>query len=275
MCIYIYTCVCRLTPNLAWGRVRDKVAPLPMHERVQKTLGLWWPTIRRSRDGLGFLAPRRAAVGPSVMWSCVESQGWLFSEGCTPSTGLRPIWSGQKHVFKGGSACLHLWLLWPWIFSEREPPVFGTVLPPIIERFVEKTFRGKKTFVINWGFNLPCLSRFPDFLSSVSLFLRMRVNNWNWKWNKTKHWHPCIYRRTCKIHEEKNQLKCQNRTWKLIAIPGVWRKSMLRVYECVFCSISLLSVYMCVRIPLCSRSIAGVPSSRALPHFPPHTTCAF
>jgi len=29
--------------------------------------------------------------------------------------------------------------------------------------------------------------------------------------------------------------------------------SMLRVYECVFCSISLLSVYVCVRMPLSSR----------------------
>jgi len=88
-----------------------------------------------------------------------------------------------------------------------------------------------------------------------------------------KNRHPCIYRRTCKIHKEKNQLKCQDRTWKWMAIPGVWRKSMLHDYGCVFCSISLLSVYMCVRIPLSSRSIAGVPSSRALPHFPPLTTC--
>jgi len=40
---------------------------------------------------------------------------------------------------------------------------------------------------------------------------------------------------------------------------------MLRVDGCVFCSISLLSVYMCVRIPLSSRSVAGESSSRALP----------
>ena len=39
---------------------------------------------------------------------------------------------------------------------------------------------------------------------------------------------------------------------------------MLRVYGCVF----LLSVYMCVRIHLSSRSKAGVLSSRALPVFP-------
>jgi len=43
---------------------------------------------------------------------------------------------------------------------------------------------------------------------------------------------------------------------------------MLRVYECVFCSLSLLSVYMCVRMTLSLRSIAGVPSSRALPGYP-------
>jgi len=117
------------------------------------------------------------------------------------------------------------------------------------------------------------LSQLIPRLFVLSLFLRMRVNNWNWKWNQKNNRHPCIRRRTCKIHKEKNQLKCQNRTWKWMAIPGVWRKSMLRVYGCVFCSISLLSVYMCVRIPWSSRSTAGVPSSRALPHFPPHTTC--
>ena len=48
---------------------------------------------------------------------------------------------------------------------------------------------------------------------------------------------------------------------------------MLRVYGCVFCSISLLSVYMCVRMPLSLRSIAGVPSSQAL--ITAHHLCAF
>jgi len=43
----------------------------------------------------------------------------------------------------------------------------------------------------------------------------------------------------------------------------------------VFCSTSLLSVYTCVRMSLSSRSIAGVPSSRALPGFPTHHLCAF
>ena len=44
-----------------------------------------------------------------------------------------------------------------------------------------------------------------------------------------------------------------------------------------YLSISFLSVYMCVRMPLSSRSIAGVPSSRALLVFPPHhrDMCAF
>ena len=35
---------------------------------------------------------------------------------------------------------------------------------------------------------------------------------------------------------------------------------MLRVHGCVRCSLSLLSVYMCVRMPLNLRSIVGVPS---------------
>ena len=43
---------------------------------------------------------------------------------------------------------------------------------------------------------------------------------------------------------------------------------MLRVYGCVFCSVSLLSVYMCVRMPSSPKSIAGLPSSWALPGFP-------
>jgi len=39
-------------------------------------------------------------------------------------------------------------------------------------------------------------------------------------------------------------------------------------HACVFCSMSLLSVYMYVRMPLSSRFIAKVFSSRALPGFP-------
>jgi len=40
---------------------------------------------------------------------------------------------------------------------------------------------------------------------------------------------------------------------------------MLRVFECVLCSISLFCVYVCVRMLLSPRSIAGMPSGRALP----------
>jgi len=52
---------------------------------------------------------------------------------------------------------------------------------------------------------------------------------------------------------------------------------MLRVYGCVFCPISLLSVYMYVRMPLSLRSIVGVPSSQALPGYliTAHHLCAF
>jgi len=52
------------------------------------------------------------------------------------------------------------------------------------------------------------------------------------------------------------------------SIPSVWCSYILRDYGCVFCSISLSSVYTCVRIPLSLRSIAGAPSSWALPGFP-------
>jgi len=47
--------------------------------------------------------------------------------------------------------------------------------------------------------------------------------------------------------------------------------------SCLICDILLLSVYMCVRMPLSSRSIAGVPSSRALLGYPitAHHLCAF
>jgi len=43
---------------------------------------------------------------------------------------------------------------------------------------------------------------------------------------------------------------------------------MLCVYGCVFCSISLLFVYMRVRMPSSPRSIARVPLGRTLPGFP-------
>ena len=40
----------------------------------------------------------------------------------------------------------------------------------------------------------------------------------------------------------------------------VHRRLPLRVFGCAFCSISLLFVYMCARMPSSPRSIAGVPS---------------
>jgi len=49
----------------------------------------------------------------------------------------------------------------------------------------------------------------------------------------------------------------------------VCSSSMLRVSWCVFCSMSLLFDYMCMRLPFIPSpwSIAGVPSSQALPGF--------
>jgi len=49
---------------------------------------------------------------------------------------------------------------------------------------------------------------------------------------------------------------------RLIAVSGVYCSSMMHVFECVVCYISLLSVYMCVRsMPLSARSVAGVSSA--------------
>ena len=42
---------------------------------------------------------------------------------------------------------------------------------------------------------------------------------------------------------------------------------MLRVSSSVFCSMSLLFDYMCMLLPFIPWSIAGVPSSQALPGF--------
>ena len=69
------------------------------------------------------------------------------------------------------------------------------------------------------------------------------------------------------MYKENIQQIRQNR--KLIAFLDVWCPStgMFRVYGRVFCSISLLSVWMCMRMPLSLRSISGVPSSQALPGY--------
>jgi len=49
--------------------------------------------------------------------------------------------------------------------------------------------------------------------------------------------------------------------------------SMLRVSSCVFCFMSLLFEYMCMRLPFIAWSIAGVPSSLALPFTAPPSVC--
>jgi len=138
-------------------------------------------------------------------------------------------------------------------------------------RFVTKIFGNKYDFLRESPSSLFTIFSFFVF----SLFSVLNVKNWNWNWNNQKKIAiPVFIKELGKyIKPENNFNKCQHR--KLIVIPGVWRKSMLRVYGCVFWSISLLSVYMCVRIPLSSRSIAGASSSRALPGFPSNYLCAF
>ena len=67
------------------------------------------------------------------------------------------------------------------------------------------------------------------------------------------------------------------RNRKLIAVPGVWCPFMLHAYGCVFCSVTLVSVYTCVGMPLRFKSIVRVPSSQALPGslITAHHLCAF
>jgi len=54
---------------------------------------------------------------------------------------------------------------------------------------------------------------------------------------------------------------------KLITVSGVCCVSLLRVYTCVSCSISIWVHYMYVRMPSSPGSIAGVPSSQVLPGY--------
>jgi len=111
----------------------------------------------------------------------------------------------------------------------------------------------------NPGFGLLSLHhlslRFVSLLKKV--ILRYEINN--------------------EIYKEKIQQIIQNR--KFIAVPGVCCSSMLHVYRdaSVSCSISILFVYVYARMPSIPRSVAGVPSSRALPGFPitAHRVCAF
>jgi len=65
--------------------------------------------------------------------------------------------------------------------------------------------------------------------------------------------------------------------YKLVPVSGMCCPSMLCVDGFVFCSISLVFVYKCVRMPSSPRTVAGVPSSWALPGFPitSHHLCAF
>jgi len=77
------------------------------------------------------------------------------------------------------------------------------------------------------------------------------------------------------IYKEQIHEIRQNR--KLIAVPGVRYPSILRVYGCVFCSVPLLSVYLCVRMPHSLRSIALRDCLRARRFWATlllHTTCA-
>jgi len=54
---------------------------------------------------------------------------------------------------------------------------------------------------------------------------------------------------------------------KLITVSGACCLSLLHVYACVSCFISILFVYMYVHMPSSPRFIAGVPSRRALPGY--------
>jgi len=82
------------------------------------------------------------------------------------------------------------------------------------------------------------------------------------------------WRANCWWHNNNKKIDTE-----LYAVSGVCCSSMLHVCGCLFGAISssLLSVYMCVRMPLSSRSIAEVPLSWALLGFPitAHHLCAF
>jgi len=54
---------------------------------------------------------------------------------------------------------------------------------------------------------------------------------------------------------------------KIITVSVVCCLSLLRVYAGVYCAISILFLYMDVRMPSSPRSIVGVPSSQVLPGF--------
>jgi len=51
-------------------------------------------------------------------------------------------------------------------------------------------------------------------------------------------------------------------------LPTCSHEICFKIISCVFCCISLLFAYMCMHMPSSPRTIAGVPSGRALPRFP-------
>jgi len=81
--------------------------------------------------------------------------------------------------------------------------------------------------------------------------------------NKNIYIHTYIYIQM----KEKKTIQIHKMNTKLIRVSGLCCLSLLRVYACVSCSISILFVYMYVRMPSSPRSIAGVPSSQALPGY--------
>jgi len=68
----------------------------------------------------------------------------------------------------------------------------------------------------------------------------------------------------------KEKLNKQDKIQNLIAVSDGGFLFMLHVYGCVFCSISLFCVYMCVHMHSSPRSMAAVPSGPGweLPGFP-------
>ena len=127
---------------------------------------------------------------------------------------LRPGWAGRlptrlyRHVespelsvrFFSFQGLFFDKCFWGW----RERPVLSTTsgrpwYPPQCPhncqkirtwRFVEKTFRGKKS--ISWKTKcLSCPSHSRPFV--LSLFSVLRVKNWNWNWNNQKKKSPSLY----------------------------------------------------------------------------------
>jgi len=69
------------------------------------------------------------------------------------------------------------------MFSKREPPVLGT--SPNYRKVRGEDFPREKNICYKLTFQV-ALSQSIPLLFVLSLFLRMRVNNWKWKWNNKK-----------------------------------------------------------------------------------------